>query len=251
MTTESSLNQSSNLKAFVPLIPDILWIPSNKKAMSATSLIFTKSRSEQNWLGLPTLGAIGSSRTVQAFYSGFARVRQSPILIEYQRGKTFCTSFCASLIAGSSQAFLCVDCVRLFVCLSLREFWLRLNEMHKVWTFAPRKAFLLLCGFCFSSLENYFGLGTTNVKGKTDHSVSLRWNKEFWTFPKRRVFFLIVHSIYLWVDFAFFRRAELKPAYCFVSKYFSHAQIHSLCRTSFILLFSQRSTLCAVKLSRK
>ena len=78
---------------------------------------------------------------------------------------------------------------RQFVCLSLREFWLRLNEMHKVWTFAPRKAFLLLCGFCFSSLENYFGLGTTNVKGKTDHSVSLRWNKEFWTFPKRRVFF--------------------------------------------------------------
>ena len=83
----------------------------------------------------------------------------------------------------------CVDCVRQFVCLSLREFWLRLNEMHKVWTFAPRKAFLLLCGFCFSSLENYFGLGTTNVKGKTDHSFSLRWNKEFWTFPKRRVFF--------------------------------------------------------------
>ena len=33
------------------------------------------------------------------------------------------------------------------------------------------------------------GLGTTNVKGKTDHPVSLRWNKEFWTFPKRRVFF--------------------------------------------------------------
>ena len=76
-----------------------------------------------------------------------------------------------------------------FVCLSLREFWLRLNEMHKVWTFASRKAFLLLCGFCFLLLENYFRLGTTNVKGKTDHSVSLRWNKEFWTFPKRRVFF--------------------------------------------------------------
>ena len=76
-----------------------------------------------------------------------------------------------------------------FVCLSLREFWLRLNEMHKVWTFASRKAFLLLCGFCFLSLENYFGLGKTNVKGKMDHSVSLRWNKKFWTFPKRRVFF--------------------------------------------------------------
>ena len=80
---------------------------------------------------------------------------------------------------------------RLFVrlCLSLREFWLRLNEMHKMWAFASRKALSLLCGFYFSSLENYFGLGTTNVKGKTDHPVSLRWNKEFWTFPKRRVFF--------------------------------------------------------------
>ena len=109
--------------------------------------------------------------------------------VAVQGGKTFCASFCASFIAGSRRAFPCVDCVRQFVCLSLREFWLRLNEMHKVWTFAPRKAFLLLCGFCFSSLENYFGLGTTNVKGKTDHSVGLRWNKEFWTFPKRGVFF--------------------------------------------------------------
>ena len=27
----------------------------------------------------------------------------------------------------------------------------------------------------FSSLENYFGFRTTNVKAKTDHSVSLRW----------------------------------------------------------------------------
>ena len=28
------------------------------------------------------------------------------------------------------------------------------------------------------------------LKDKTDHSVSLRWNKKFWTFPKRQVFFL-------------------------------------------------------------
>ena len=91
-------------------------------------------------------------------------------------------------LSQAQGGLFCVLTVQ-FVCLWLREFWLRLNEMHKVWTFAPRKAFLLLCGFCFSSLENYFGLGTTNVKGKTDHSVSLRWNKEFWTFPKRRVFF--------------------------------------------------------------
>ena len=43
----------------------------------------------------------------------------------------------------------------------------------------------------FSSLENYFGFRTTNVRVKTDHpSVSsLRRNKTFWTFPKRFVFF--------------------------------------------------------------
>ena len=45
--------------------------------------------------------------------------------------------------------------------------------------FASRKAFLPLCGFCCSSLENYFGLRITDVKAKTDHSVSLRWNKKF------------------------------------------------------------------------
>ena len=31
----------------------------------------------------------------------------------------------------------------------------------------------------FSSLKYYFGFRTTNVKGRTDHSVSLRWNKRF------------------------------------------------------------------------
>ena len=41
----------------------------------------------------------------------------------------------------------------------------------------------------FSSLENYFGFRTTNVRVKTDHSVSLRWNKTFCTFPNRFVFF--------------------------------------------------------------
>ena len=40
----------------------------------------------------------------------------------------------------------------------------------------------------FSSPENYFGFRTTNVSVKTDHSVSRRKNKTFWTFP-------IVHSI--------------------------------------------------------
>ena len=37
----------------------------------------------------------------------------------FQGGKTFCASFCASLIAGSRRAFLCVDRVRL--CLFVTE----------------------------------------------------------------------------------------------------------------------------------
>ena len=53
-----------------------------------------------------------------------------------------------------------------------------LSEVHEVRTFARCKAFLFDV-FTFSSLENYFGFRTTNVKGKTDHSVSLRWNKMF------------------------------------------------------------------------
>ena len=64
-----------------------------------------------------------------------------------------------------------------------------LSEVHEVRTFAPCKVFLFDMFAFFSSLENYFGFRTTNVKGKTDHSVSLRWNKGFWTFLKRRVFF--------------------------------------------------------------
>ena len=38
------------------------------------------------------------------------------------------------------------------------------------------KPFYLCVVFVFRHL-NYFGLRTTNVKGRTDHSVSLRWNK--------------------------------------------------------------------------
>ena len=102
-----------------------------------------------------------------------------------QAGKEFCASFCASPIAGLRRAFLCVY----RVCLSLREFWLRPTEMHEVRTFAPCEVFLFVCLFFSPSLENYFGFRTTNVKEKTDHSVSLRWNKELWSFPKRQVFF--------------------------------------------------------------
>ena len=147
-----------------------------------------------------------------------------------QGGKTFCASFCASLIAGSRRAFLCVDRVR--PCLFVTERVLAETEWNAqgVNVCFSKSLFTFVCGFCSSSLENSFGLGTTDVKAKTDHSVSLRWNKKFWAFPKRRVLFM--HSIYLWVE----------PG-CLYSVYlvntFSHAQIYSLCRTSFILLFSK------------
>ena len=39
----------------------------------------------------------------------------------------------------------------------------------------PGKHFYLTCLL----FENYFGFRTINVKGKMDHSVSLRWNKRF------------------------------------------------------------------------
>ena len=51
------------------------------------------------------------------------------------------------------------------------------------------KSLFTFVWFSFFVTWKLLGLGTTNVKGKTDHPVSLRWNKEFWTFPKRRVFF--------------------------------------------------------------
>ena len=39
--------------------------------------------------------------------------------------------------------------------------------------------FYLFFFVVFSSLQNYFGFGATNVRVKTDHSVSRKWNKTF------------------------------------------------------------------------
>ena len=66
--------------------------------------------------------------------------------------------------------------LRLFV-----SFCERLNEIYEVRTFAPCKGFFffVVVVFVVSSLENYFGFRTTNVRVKTDHSVSLRRNKAF------------------------------------------------------------------------
>ena len=125
-----------------------------------------------------------------------------------------------------------------------------LSEMHEVRTFAPCKAFLFDVCF-FSSLENYFGFRTTNVKGKMDHSVSLRWNKRFWTFLKRRVFFLIVHWIKTRLFSVissygyFFTRPDLLPL---------QNQLY-LCRQSknhiAVITHQSEQTCALIKLSRK
>ena len=55
-------------------------------------------------------------------------------------------------------------------------------KIHEVRTFAPCKGFFLffvVVVVVFSSLENHFGFRKTNVRVKTDHSVSLRRNKTF------------------------------------------------------------------------
>ena len=116
--------------------------------------------------------------------SGRENVLRKLLRIPYRRLK-----------AGVSVCWLC-----LFIAGVLRE-------MHGVRTFAPRKTFLFVMFAFFSSLD--FGFRTTNVKGKTDHSVSLRWNKRFWTFLKRRVFFWLCIRLQF---MGWFRRVELKPA---------------------------------------
>ena len=77
--------------------------------------------------------------------------------------------------------------LRLFVsfCESSDWDWMKCTRCERL--LAVKALFFVFV--VFSSLENYFRFRTTNVRVKTDHSVSLRWNKTFWTFPKRFVFF--------------------------------------------------------------
>ena len=128
----------------------------------------------------PFLGILPSDSMTSshlACFSGRKNVLRKLLPIPYRRLK-----------AGFSVCWLCRLC--LFVAGVL-------SERHGVLTLAPCKAFLFDTFAFFSSLENFFGFRTTNVKGKTDHSVSLRWNKRFWTFLKRRVFFwLCIRLIY-------------------------------------------------------
>ena len=107
----------------------------------------------------------------------------------FQGGKTFCASFCASLIAGSRRAFLCVDCV----CLLL-EFWTKCTRCERL---LPVKHFYLTCLLFFSRLK--ITLDSEQPMLKEKRIIPSVWGgiKGFWTFLKRRVFFwLCIRLIY-------------------------------------------------------
>ena len=110
-----------------------------------------------------------------------------------QGGKTFCASFCASLIAGSRRAFLCVDCVRL-----LLEFWVNCTRCECL---LPLKHFYLTCLLFFRRLK--ITLDSEQPMLKEKRIIPSVWGgiKGFEHFL-RGEYFLIVHPINLWVDFA-------------------------------------------------
>ena len=72
-----------------------------------------------------------------AVHKNFCVLQETLPSGKLQGGRTFCASFCASLIAGSRRAFLCVDCV----CLLL-EFWVKCTRCERLF---PVKHFYLTC----------------------------------------------------------------------------------------------------------
>ena len=154
-----------------------------------------------------------------------------------QGGKTFCASFCASLIAGSRRAFLCVDCV----CLLL-EFWVKCTRCERLLLV---KHFYLTCLLFFRRLKITLDSEQPmlHCKGKTDHSVSLRWNKRFWTFLKRRVFSDCASDYYElispgWIKTRLYSVISSYGYFFYIPRFITFA-----CRTSFICVFSQRTIL--------
>ena len=138
---------------------------------------------------------------------------------DFRAEKRSAQAFAHPLSQAQGGLFCVLTVCRQFVCLSLREFWLTLNEMHKVWTFASRKALLLLCGFCFSSLENYFGLATTNVKGKTDHPSLWGGIKSFELVQRGEYFSDCSFDLFVsW--FRLLSPGWIKTHFFFISKYF-------------------------------
>ena len=115
--------------------------------------------------------------------------KQTNTCCRFQGGKTFCASFCASLIAGSRRAFLCVDCV----CLLL-EFWTKCTRCERL---LPVKHFYLTSLLFCRRLK--ITLDSEQPMLKEKQIIPSVWGgiKGFWTFLKRRVFFwLCIRLIY-------------------------------------------------------
>ena len=169
----------------------------------------------------------------------------APALV--QSGKTFCASFCASLIAGSRWAFL-LSVSATSLCQSVFDY-LFVCHWETEWNAQGvnvcfSKSFYTFVWFLFFVTWKLLWTRNNQCKGKTDHPVSLMSGIKSFEHFQRGEYFDCAFDLFV-SCFAVFRRAELKPAciLLFVNT-FSHAQIYSLCRTSFIHLFSQR-TICA------
>ena len=171
-----------------------------------------------------------------------------------QGGKTFCASFCASLIAGSRRAFLCVDGVdRVRLCLFVDWDWMKCTRCERL---LLEKPFYLCVVFVLRHLK--ITLDSEQPMLKQKRIIPSVWGgiKSFEHFQRGEYFsdcaldFIFVSWFRLlspgWI------KNRLYSVY--LVNTFSHAQIYSLCRTSFILLFSQvkelfvrRKTFCEIQ----
>ena len=107
--------------------------------------------------------------------------------------------------------------LRLFVsfCESSDWDWMKYTRCERL--LLVKAFFVVFVGVvAFSSLENYFGFRTTNVRVKTDHLSVWGGIKRFQHFQRGLYFSDTDCAFDLWIDcvqfFAFFRRTELKPA---------------------------------------
>ena len=183
------------------------------------------SRIDNDKLYRATFRSPGDDEGCWDIISGRKNVLRKLLRISYRRLK-----------AGFFVCWRCWPCSTVFVC------WLRLNEMHKVWTFASRKAFLLLC-VVFVLRHLKIPLDSEQPMLKQKRIIPSVWGgiKSFEHFQRGEYFSDCA------LDFIFvswFR--PLSPGWIknrlysvYLVNTFSHAQIYSLCRTSFTLLFSQ------------
>ena len=165
----------------------------------------------------------------------------------------FRAGFCASLITGLRWAFRFVECVCLSFCESSDWDWIKYTRCDRLLLVNPFYLFLmlllLLLMMMSSSLENYFGF-RTSVRVKADDFVSLSWNVKNVLNKEVCIFLIIMPSICELISCPVLRLLSPRwiktRLYSVISSYgyffYMHRFIY-LCRTSFILVFSQRTSL--------